>query len=261
MLPLSVVGRRSQVLHRDLPHIHKVHHHLLGVIRLLRQPRQNLRQRQLPLLLAGFRTAQRRQTGPRCRILRQVPDRNAAQIPQHVPEVRLHGPHPLVVGPQHRRDRVRCRPLRPTVVEDHREDRRQRPQKARLALRVRLPDARLVLPDLQRRAGVGMRLVLQQRVHETRLSALELHPEQFVAAAVAQLLIHEAAVDRLRKRTGHRTRRPRRQMGAQHRAGPHLIGHDAREDGVVGVGQLEHASCHGPLHETAAGPRTRHDSS
>ena len=49
------------------------------------------------------------------------------------------------------------------------------------SLRVYLQDAHLLLQHLERRARSQARLVLQQRIHETRLAVLQLHIEQLVA--------------------------------------------------------------------------------
>ena len=160
--------------------------------------------------------AQREQARPRTRVRRQPFHRDLPQVPQVVAERRLQGPQPLVLGRHHFRERTRCPPALRPVIEHQRDDRRQRPQLARPTLRVHLQDAYLVIQHLQRSARVRVRLVLQQRVHEARLAVLQLHLEQLVALAAAQILVHEAAVQRHRELVGQQLRLPRFQVRAQH---------------------------------------------
>ena len=101
------------------------------------------------------------------------------------------------------------------MLEDERDERRQRPQPTRPTLRVYLQDAHLVREHRQRRNRVRVQLVLQHRVRETRLAVLQLHLERLGALAAAQIVVHEAPVQRHWQLVGQQLCLPSFQVRAQ----------------------------------------------
>ncbi len=115
-------------------------------------------------------------------------------IPEYVAETLRERQRRLALRVDRCRQRGRHHPLGLTVKEHDRNDRRQRSQLRRIRPRMAFPDPDHIGRQLQGQTRIGVGLVLKQRVDKRFLAGLQRDPEQQVALAPGQSLVHEPAL-------------------------------------------------------------------